>query len=160
MANPTIKHFIFMRFFDRKIRTYPFDIFDVEGDYRLWEIHDEKPEIRFKFERSDIIHDELNQVVSEVMSCYKAETLSIRIPDHIYEVKDFHEKDKVFCGLYRHNGKIVVMVNNIDDHITTDEYHLRIIFLAHITGRREKYLVLDGSLGEYLKLTDKEEVFW
>ena len=29
MANPTIKHFIFMRFFDRKIRTYPFDIFDV-----------------------------------------------------------------------------------------------------------------------------------
>lgn len=137
-----------------------FDIFDVEGEYRLWEVHDEKPEIRFKFERADVIHDELNQVVCDVMSCYKAETLSIRIPDHIYEVKEFHEKDKVFCGLYRHNGKIVVMVNNIDDHITTDEYHLRIIFLAHLTGRREKYLVLDGSLGEYLKLTDKEEVFW
>lgn len=138
------------------------DIFDLDGKYLLWEVHDEKPELRFKFAKPLQVEDDyLNRILSGIVSYYDADTHKLLIPERIFEVKEFEEKDKIFCCLYRHKGRFVILLNNRSDEIESDEYDLAVIFMGHIEYvNDEVYLELDISLREYLKLTQNEEICW
>lgn len=138
------------------------NLFDLNGKYLLWEVHDEKPELRFKFAKPlEMADDYLNTVLTGVVSNYDVQRHRIAIPKHIFDVKDFPEKNKIFCCLYRHNDGFAILLNNRDDEIVCDEYDLTVIFRAHLEyDDNEVYLVLDISLRDFLKLTHNEEISW